>query len=167
MELLIYLRWWQYRSTENSMRYWTIIILFILTSCHPLFCTWDNGYKQLTTEPKRERLIGQFKLIESSKEFLVDKGFKNQEFKLELLDNGQFKFTNGPDIIFDREGKTMLGLINKEGRWSVSCADSYDCLIELEDVCVMPLAEKDGRLAILITVGDGDECNGLVYEKVE
>jgi hypothetical protein len=70
----------------------------------------------LTTEPKRERLIGQFKLIESSKEFLIDKGFKNQEFKLELLNNGQFKFTDGPDILFDREVKTMLGLINKQGK---------------------------------------------------
>ena len=149
------------------MRHLTILILFLLTNCHPLFCTWDNGYTQLTTEPKRERLIGQYKIIESSKEFLIDKGFKNQEFKLELLDNGQFKFTNGPDIIFDRQGKSKQELINKEGKWSVTCADSFDCLIELENVCVVPLAEKDGLLAILITVGDGDECNGLVYEKVE
>ncbi len=44
-----------------QMRHLIIIFLFVLTSCHPLFCTWDNGYKQLTTEPQRERLIGHFK----------------------------------------------------------------------------------------------------------
>jgi len=60
-----------------------------------------------------------------------------------------------------------LGLYDKEGKWMVSCGDSNDCMIELENVCVVPLAEKDGRLAILISIGDGDECNGVVYEKVE
>jgi len=47
-----------------NMRHSTILLLFLTTSCHPLFCTWDNGYKQLTTEPKRENVIGQFKLVE-------------------------------------------------------------------------------------------------------
>jgi hypothetical protein len=155
------------RDRKRDMRHLIILFLFILTGCHPLFCNWDNGYKQLTIEPKRERVVGQFKLIESSKKFLIDKGFKNQEFKLDLFDNGQFKFTNGPDILFDRDGNTSFALNNKEGRWSVSCGDSYNCMIELENVCVVPLAERDGRLAILITIGDGDECNGVVYEKIE
>lgn len=149
------------------MRLIIILTSILLTGCNLGFCTWDWGYKQLTDQPSRDRLVGQYELIESSKEYLADKGFKKENFKLELFDNGQFKFINGPDLIFDTWGRSKQKLINKEGKWSVSCADSYDCLIELEKVCVVPIAEKDGRLAILITIGDEDECNGVVYEKVD
>lgn len=149
------------------MRLLTILTAIFLTSCHPLFCNWDLGYTQLTTEPSNERLLGKYRLTESSIELMTNKGFKNVDYQLILLDNGQFKFINGPDLIFDTWGQTKQKLINKEGKWSVSCADSYDCLIELDKVCIVPIAEKDGRLAILITIGDGDECNGLVYEKVD
>jgi len=30
----------------------------------------------------------------------------------------------------------------------------------------MPIAKKDnGRISILMTIGDGDECNGIIFEK--
>lgn len=149
------------------MRHLTILTRFLLTSCHPLFCNWDSGYEHLTVQPSKEKIIGKFRLTEQSSEFLTDKGFPNVAYELLLLDNGQFKFKNGPDLIFDTSGNSRQELKNNEGKWFVTCGDSSSCLIELEHVCVVPLAEKDGRLAILITIGDGDECNGLVYEKRE
>jgi hypothetical protein len=150
----------------GQMRLLIILTTILLTGCHIGLCTWDFGYKQLTDQPSRDRLVGEYKLIESSRNYLADKGFKKENSKLELLDNGQFKCTSGPDLIFDK-GQSKNEFQNKEGKWSLSCADSYDCLIELDNVCVVPIAEKDGRLAILITIGDGDECNGVVYEKVD
>lgn len=147
------------------------ILLFLatvsLTGCQFALCTWSWGYKQLTEQPSKERLVGQYKLNDSSREYLSNEGFAKSEFELELFDNGKFKFLNGPDLIFDTSGKSKLQLIDREGEWSVSCGDSYDCLIELEEICVVPLCEKDGRLALLFTIGDGDECKGIVYEKAE
>jgi hypothetical protein len=37
----------------------------------------------------------------------------------------------------------------------------------LEGICVEPFSEKEGKLAIQITIGDGDECEGIIYEKTE
>ena len=99
--------------------------------------------------------------------FLNNKGFEVRQCKLELFENGRFKFTNAPDIIFDGFKIPHNILQDKEGKWSVGCHASYDCLIEFEKVFVVPLAEKNEQLAILITVGDGDECNGVVFERIE
>lgn len=144
-----------------------IFTIISLTGCHPLFCTWDFGYVQLNIQPAKEQLIGKYELSEASVTFLKNRKFKADEYSLTLADNGQFQFENGPDLIFNSWGKSEQKLIDRKGKWHVSCGDSYDCLIELEGVSVVPLTEKDGRLAILITVGDGDECNGIVYRKVK
>lgn len=63
------------------------------------------------------------------------------------------------------DSKNLDGLTNKRGNWSVSCDKSYECMIELDRVCVAPLCKKDDRISIAITIGDGDECNGIVFEK--
>jgi len=142
-----------------------LLAIICFTGCHPLFCNWGLGYEQLTTRPANEEIIGKYQLTEKSIDFLEDRDFTADEYSLTLSDGGQFKFKNGPDLIFNSWGTTSQTLLDKQGKWSVSCGDSYDCVIELEGICVVPLAEKDGNLAILITIGDGDECNGIVYEK--
>lgn len=53
----------------------------------------------------------------------------------------------------------------QEGKWWVS-SESYDCLIEVSFIGVVPLVSKDGQMAIMVTLGDGDKCNGVVYEKI-
>jgi hypothetical protein len=152
---------------SEQMRNLVLPILLFLTSCHPLFCSWHSEYSEVKTEPRRETVIGQYRLIQSSKEFLLKKGFSNQEFLLELKENGKFQFTDAPDIIFDSYGRTQKKLIEYEGKWALICGESYGCMIELENITVEPLAQKAGSLAILITIGDGDSCEGIVYEKIE
>jgi hypothetical protein len=149
------------------MKLLTILLLVTLTSCHPLFCNWNLGYKQLTIEPDHNELVGKYQLNSASMEFLNDREYSADENTLTLSQNGQFKFTNGPDMIFEAWGISNHKLIDKEGKWSVSCGESYDCMIELTGVIVAPLSQKNGKLAILITVGYGDECNGIVYEKIK
>lgn len=39
--------------------------------------------------------------------------------------------------------------------------------MELEGLTVEPLFEKDNNIAISITIGDGDNCEGIMYEKIK
>lgn len=152
---------------KTRTKLFIIFILISFSSCHPLFCTWELGYEQLSSEPDQVELIGQYELTNLSKEFLIERDFNADESILTLFKNGQYKFTNGPDLIFNYWGESNKEYIDKEGKWFISCAESYDCLIELEGACVVPLSQREGKFAILITVGDGDECNGIVYEKIK
>ena len=93
-------------------------------------------------------------------------GFKNNT-KLELKRNGQFVLINGPDLIFNSKERSKQTVMNKKGKWQVSCAGSYNCFIDLEKVCVAPFAEKDHRYAILIQIGNEDDCKGIVYQKMK
>ena len=152
---------------QKRMKLINLFALTLLTSCHPLFCNWESSYTQLTTKPDRADIIGEYELTDSSKDFLASRKFTADKYTLTLSEGGEFRFNNGPDLLFNNWAESNQKLIDKKGKWSVSCTESYDCLIELTGVCVVPLAEKNGQLAILITVGDGDECNGLVYEKIK
>jgi hypothetical protein len=144
-----------------------VLLLICFTSCHPLICTWELRYKPITIEPDQTELIGKYELTHSSKEFLIEQSFSAQEYSLTLSKDGNYKFTNGPDFIFNNYGVSNQKTLNKVGKWFLNCAKSYDCLIELEGVCVVPLSQKDGTLSIMITIGDGDECKGIIYEKME
>ena len=131
-----------------------LIILFLLTSCHPLFCTWDYGYSQLKKEPPRNEVVGEYLLNKKSQEYLKLNPIE-WTMKLELLASGKYNFKNERNEI------------QKTGKWSLTCDDSFDCLMELEKISVEPFYEKNGKYAIGITIGDGDECNGIIYEKNE
>ena len=147
------------------MRLLIIPLILCLVGCHPLFCTWDFEYNQLTSDPGEDSIYGEYRLNESSIENLKDQGFKEDFFAVRLYQDRTYKFINGPDLIFNRNGSTRNEIMNRTGKWFYSCNPSYACVIELERVCVVPLSEKNGTLAIPITIGDGDECEGIVYEK--
>lgn len=74
-----------------------------------------------------------------------------------------FFLTDAPSGISDYESPTIP--FSKVGAWNVSYDKSYGCLIELQGLCVVSLSEKNDRLAVPITIGDGDECNGIVFVK--
>ena len=149
-----------------KMKLLTLLFPLILTSCHPLFCNWNRGFEQLKIKPNIEEVIGKYELDRRSKEFLFDRNYSAGKYYLTLLENGDFKFTNGPDMIFNSWGKSNQKLIDKEGKWSLSCAKSYNCMIELNGVFVEPLCQKDGEIAVLITIGDPDECNGIILSLI-
>lgn len=148
------------------MKKFILILIIVLSGCHPLFCSWEIGYTQLKTRPDNSEIVGIYKLSDDSRDFLEARNYKKDNYKLTLLSNGEFEFKNAPDMIFDTWGESNKKLLNRNGIWNVSCAESYDCLIELQGVCVVPLTIKDNRLSIPITIGDGDFCEGIVYEKI-
>ncbi|SDI27426.1 hypothetical protein [Winogradskyella thalassocola] len=133
-------------------KYISIALFIFLICCHPIFCKWELGYTQLESQPDEKQTIGLYKLSEESKEYLGS-DLKGWTSTLELNKNGKLIYKNGDKII-------------KIKTWQVICGESYDCVIDMEER-VVPFTEKNGKYAIMIAIGDGDECNGIVYEKTK
>ncbi|RYE26632.1 MAG: hypothetical protein EOP45_03600 [Sphingobacteriaceae bacterium] len=106
-------------------------------------------------------LFGKYILNEKSNLFLKDMGLNPVTCTLKLNKDKSFVLENAPSGITDYN--TQNTPFSKTGDWSVNCDKSYGCLIELQGIAVVPLSEKDGRIAIPIVIGDGDECNGIVF----
>ena len=148
-----------------------ILFLLLLTSCHPLFCSWQNGYDEVNHEPTEEKIIGIYELNENSKSYLNEDN-KIWPLKIEILKNKQciFHYENNKISLVDKifASKTDLKETkkNKIGKWYLYFdKEDKNCIFEIEGISTEPLYEKDGKLAIIKTIGDGDECNGIVYEK--
>ena len=147
-------------------RFIVILTIFIsLDSCHPFICSWNSGYEQLLELPDNKVFIGNYRLAKKSLDFLKTKGYK-ENCELKVLESNTFELINAPDLMlnsFDRKNGSTIDTI---GKWSVNCGESYGCMFELEGIVVAPIARKNnGPISILITIGDGDECNGIIFEK--
>ena len=143
-----------------------ILILSFAQSCHPLFCSWEIGYEQVTKMENSQIVVGQYSLSKKSEEYLKSKGYLKLP-KLQILKSREFELTDIPVFIFDgdEENKAITDL---NAKWSTSCDPSYKCLIELYKFAVVPITENEnGVISIPITIGDGDMCNGIVFEKTE
>ena len=147
-----------------------IIILLALTSisvgCNVGICLWNMGYSQLKVKPEKSELIGIYLLNEVSNGNLTKQGYNVSHTKLKIENDGTYILTDVPASILNQSDKTSSTII-KAGRWFVDCKESYGCMIELEGVCVVPLSAKKGRLAVPITIGDPDQCEGIILEKVK
>ncbi|MTI19885.1 hypothetical protein E1176_02515 [Fulvivirga sp. RKSG066] len=122
---------------------------------------------QLTEITSEDIIFGSYKLTEESVEYLNSEGYK-KTCSLQLYESGEFKLTNAPDFMFDPFGRNTGNTLTRTGDWSTSCAKSYDCMIDLMGITVVPLSRKlNGPIAILITIGEGDSCNGIVFERIE
>ncbi|WP_207425732.1 hypothetical protein [Pedobacter sp. SYSU D00535] len=128
-----------------------------------LACSWDFGYSQVSAIPSESELLGTYKLDDKSRSLVNDHGLDPEKCSLSLKKDGLFLLQNAPPGISDDKSPTES--LSKVGIWSVSSVDSSGFLIELQGLCVVPLSEKGERLAIPITIGDGDECNGIVFVK--
>ena len=155
------------------MKIKSLLFLLIFTGCHPLFCSWENGYEEINYEPSKTEIIGKYELSEKSKSYL-NEDYYSWPLKLEIYKNKQFKllFEDNPeslaDKIFADKQKGNESKKNKIGKWFYSFIEKEKiCYFELEGISVSPLRKKDGKISIMIAIGDGDECNGIVYEKME
>lgn len=150
-----------------------IFILLIFTSCHPIFCSWQNGYEEINYEPSKSEITGEYELSKNSKSYL-NENYYSWPLKLEINENNQFKliFEDNPEslaekIFGDKKNENNYKR-NETGKWFHSFMDKEKiCYFELEGITVEPLRKKDKKISIMITIGDGDECHGIVYEKSE
>ncbi len=150
-----------------------IILSFLFTGCHPLFCNWQNGYSELKYELTKESLNGKYELSRKSKSYLND-SFNVWPVRMELTENMEYKllFEENPlslaDKIFLNDKELNETKKNVIGKWSTYFNKrDKNYLMELEGLTVEPLFVKDNKIAIFITIGDGDNCEGIIYEKVE
>ena len=88
-------------------------------------------------------------------------GLNPETCTLKLNKDKSFVLENAPSEITDYSVQNTP--FSKAGNWSIDCGKSYGCLIELQGIVVVPLSEKNGQIAIPIEIGDGDECNGIVF----
>ena len=121
------------------------------------------GYSPVDSEPTEDKMIGVYYLTKQSIADLNNDGDNLKRTKLELKGEHQYLLTDGPSEIMDEHSKNETFI--KAGRWFVSCEESYGCMIELEGVCVVTLCKKDNRISIPISIGDPDQCKGVVFEK--
>jgi hypothetical protein len=117
-------------------------------------------------EPSNQEVAGNYRLSNASIEYLKSHGFADQEYFLKLYSDGGFDI-NAPDLILNPWGSTNHTVKGEKGKWRIDCVIHRGCLIELEGICVVPITRKQNKLAVTIPVSDGDECNGIVYEKLK
>lgn len=140
---------------------------FIFIGCHPLFCNWEKGYDQVTTSPDPRRISGIYSLNNQSVKFLTSQGFKVDSCILEIKENGQFILANVPDIALNSFSESKNTYETKTGKWNICKYEESGCLMELEGICVEPFLEGHGKFAISKTLGDPDNCEGIIFEKIK
>jgi hypothetical protein len=138
-------------------------ICLFFVSCNIGICTWNIGYSQIESKPKDNDLIGKYFLDENSKAKYIDEGLDTKYAKLELKADHQYVLVDAPNVILNKSDWKQTFI--KAGRWSVSCDESYGCVIELEGVCVVPMSKKDDIFSVPIGMGDPDQCEGIVFVK--
>lgn len=88
-----------------------------MNACHPLFCSWNSGYEQLTEITSKDIIIGTYELNEKSIEYLESEGYKGP-CSLQLLGSGKFNLINASGFMFDSFGRNSGEAFNKLGKWS-------------------------------------------------
>ena len=91
---------------------------------------------------------------------------------IQLNIDSTYTITNAPDWIWNDFGKSSNSYINQIGKWSFSCARKDSCefnmMVTKNDVInyeSFGLYTKNGKMFILVNIGDPDGCQGMVYEK--
>ncbi|WP_158827137.1 hypothetical protein [Mucilaginibacter lacusdianchii] len=125
------------------------------------------GYDEVQKESDLPSISGQYLLSGHSRKMMKYEGNYQHipPSELVLASDHTYQLHNAPDWMFNDFGEPHGQYTDKIGRWNLTC-NNDGCLIELEGLMVTPLYMRNHKAAILITVGDGDECQGMVYEKV-
>jgi|GEM_PF-1700355 len=129
-----------------------------------IFPAWDSGYKPLKNIPSDSELYGVYELNSGSKKFLIHQGYNIDSSRLELYSNNKYYFHQLPDNVVNSFGESTEKTINQTGEWKAfqSYGGGYEIVV---GGAGYELGKKDNRLSILITIGDPDSREGIVYEK--
>jgi len=139
-----------------------IPILFVIMFI--IFPAWDYGYEPINNKLSDNEVFGVYELNSDSKKFLIRQGYNIDSSRLELNSNNQYYFHKLPDNVLDGFGRSKEKTIDQKGEWKIYCDNGSDCEI-IVGGAGYALGKKDNRLSILITIGDPDSREGIVYEK--
>lgn len=144
----------------------SIIIPVLFAIMFIVFPAWDYGYEEIKNKPTDREVCGIYELSDKSKKFLIHQGYKIEGSKLELKSNNQYYFHKFPDNVLNDFGPSNQKTFNQTGEWNVYYHKGNDCKISI-GAAVFTLGKKDNRLSVLITIGDPDSREGIVYEKTQ
>ena len=142
----------------------SILLPFILPFLFIIFPAWDSGYDDIKNISSNSELCGVYELNNNSKQYLINQGYNIDSSRLELNSNNQYYFHKLPDNVLDGFGRSNKMTVDQTGDWKVFCNGGADCEVIIGGAGYT-LATKDNRLSILITIGDPDSREGIVYEK--
>ena len=93
-------------------------------------------------------------------------GYKNiPNSIIDLKADGSYAITNAPDWVTESFGISRQTYFDKNGKWFFTC-DESSYILELDGFQSGEMIyEKAHKRVILLTVGDPDSCQGMVYEK--
>ncbi|WP_443938381.1 hypothetical protein [Pedobacter sp. MW01-1-1] len=143
----------------------SILLPILFAAMFLIFPAWDYGYEQLKNKPSDIELYGVYELNSSSKKFLIHKGYNIDGSRLELNSGNTFYFHKLPDNIVNDFGNSNGKTIDQTGKWNVYCPTGDNCQVEIEHVTFADIVKKNDHFSILITIGDPDSREGIVYEK--
>ncbi|MGY3211107.1 hypothetical protein [Mucilaginibacter sp. HD30] len=93
------------------------LMLLFLQGCHPLFCMWDMGFKEVKDVKERE-LIGSYNLTDYSKKVMKYEGNYSRisNSTINLKDDKTCEIVNAPDWLTDDFGEPNGQYITKAGK---------------------------------------------------
>ena len=146
-----------------------LLLCFCLCGCHPLFCIWNVGYAAPNNPVKIVSVAGKYNLSTYSKKMMYYEGkYTNIPNSTIVLNaDSTYEITNAPDWLTNDFGDASGRYFSKKGKWFLICDKQSGCTMEIEGIQTSDhmLHVKKGKMCILLTVGDGDSCQGMVYEK--
>lgn len=143
----------------------SILLPILIAVMFIIFPAWDSGYEPIKNKPSDNELFGVYQLNSGSKKFLIHQGYNIDSSRLELYPNNKYYFHKLPDNVVNSFGESTKKTINQNGNWRVYCGNGDNCQIEIEHAAFADIVKKDNHLSILITIGDPDSREGIVYEK--
>ncbi len=141
-------------------------VLVLFTSCHPWFCVWEMGYSPVN-KISATAVTGTYRLTPYSKKMMYYEGGYEHipESTLVLNADKTYLLISAPDWLIDDYGTSHKKYIDRVGKWDLTASEDFNLsLIGLQEG--QSLFSKKGKLYILLTVGDRDSCQGMVYEKI-
>lgn len=78
-----------------------------------------------------------------------------------------YSIENAPDWLNNDWGNSSGRYFSKRGKWFLICEKGRRCTMEIEGIQTSDhmIGIKKGKMSVLLTIGDGDSCQGMVYEK--
>lgn len=107
-----------------------LIILFVFISCN------QTTPRDLTEKPELNELVGNWKMDLASYNAVMKFGFRCNEVRLTLNENGSFQVENFPNVINEASKKDYADCQSIEGLWSLEkrfSENKYAVLLKFDE----------------------------------
>ncbi|RXG18130.1 hypothetical protein DSM03_101809 [Leeuwenhoekiella aestuarii] len=154
-------------------KYFTCILLFILTSCHLINCDLDSDLEPLTAKPDSESIVGTWYPDKRTMESVsVYRKSENPEFI--ISSNGTFKMSRIPAKTFTllTSKNPSEKSVDATGTWKLVESRGFvflsmDIIFEKNNFRLTKMGVpwkiniKNGKVVLFRMIGDPDECEAV------